>query len=293
MTLTIDATDASGNLTPSAKETVTGVVDTGSSSLVTCLRGLDNTTQQAHSTGANVVQWWTANDWNDFISSFLEGHVQQGGHQSLLDINNHTWLSQTAGTNPVNHLDVANAASGNPIVLSALGSDANIDIDITPKGTGAANIGGLLNVGGNPIDAGAWITWSPSYTNLTVGSGTVVAKYIQIGKTVILKFKFTFASDSSIGTAPTVSFPLPPTTDYFTEQTLGLADFIGPGIGDYTGRALLSGSNFSFRSLATPNVANPVNILSNVANQITGGAPVPFNSLPGSIISTSFSYETT
>lgn len=78
ITLVIDATDANGNSTPTVKETVTGVV--GASDTITNLvRGLDGTTAQAHSTGANVVMWITANLWNDFADAFTAEHSQLDG----------------------------------------------------------------------------------------------------------------------------------------------------------------------------------------------------------------------
>lgn len=172
----------------------------GSSSLVTCLRGLDNTTQQAHATGALVVQWWTANDWNDFIDSFLEGHVQQGGHQSLLDINNHTWLSQTPATNPVNHLDVANAASGSPVVLSAQGSDSNIDIDITPKGTGQVTTpnGTFPTIGlVNPYKFSAYNTTGQSVPITAWSKIVFQGKYFDTGSNfdTVTNYRFTAPID--------------------------------------------------------------------------------------------------
>jgi hypothetical protein len=135
VTLVIDATNASGQPTPSVKEVVTGVVS--GSQVVNLNRGQDGSTQQAHSTGASVVMWITANLWNDFQSAFLANHGQlHGYHKSLTDPNGNPWIDQVATTSAVNRLQVANAAAGNGIGLSAVGSDTNIDIDLTPKGTG-------------------------------------------------------------------------------------------------------------------------------------------------------------
>ncbi len=53
-----------------------------------------------------------------------------------------------------------------------------------------------------------WRDWTPTYTNLTVGNGTVVARYSKIGRTVNLHFSFTLGSTSSMGTAPQVSLPV-------------------------------------------------------------------------------------
>jgi hypothetical protein len=58
---------------------------------------------------------------------------------------------QTTGS-AVNALEVTNSATGDAIVVGAFGSDSNIDIDITPKGTGEVNIAaGNLNYAGTAI----------------------------------------------------------------------------------------------------------------------------------------------
>jgi hypothetical protein len=57
--------------------------------------------------------------------------------------------------------------------------------------------------------SGAWTTWTPSYTNLTLGNGTVVARYCQIGKVVFFNFFLTFGSTTSMTAAnPTFSLPV-------------------------------------------------------------------------------------
>jgi hypothetical protein len=140
---------------------------------------------------------------------------------------------------------------------------------------------------------GAWHDWTPTYANLTVGSGTVVARYMQIGKTVIVKFKFTFGSGSSINTTPTVSFPVTAASDVFGEMFLGLAMFVHIGSADFTGLAVCDSSSptsdFAFRDIATIGGSNPVNIVGNSGQQITSNAP--FTWAIGDILYTSFTYE--
>jgi hypothetical protein len=51
--------------------------------------------------------------------------------------------------------------------------------------------------------------WTPSYTNLTVGNGTVVARYQQVGNLVTCWFHFVLGSTSSVGNvriSPPVAF---------------------------------------------------------------------------------------
>ena len=56
----------------------------------------------------------------------------------------------------------------------------------------------------------AWAAWTPTWTNVTVGNGTVTAKYLQIGKMVWFRLSFVLGSTSAI--AGTASFTLPVTS---------------------------------------------------------------------------------
>ena len=56
---------------------------------------------------------------------------------------------------------------------------------------------------------GGYTSWTPTWTNLTVGNGTVNAKYTQIGKTVIFNLSLVFGSTTSIAsTFPGFSLPI-------------------------------------------------------------------------------------
>jgi hypothetical protein len=65
----------------------------------------------------------------------------------------------------------------------------------------AADLAGITNGA-----AGAWASYTPTWTNLTVGNGTVVAAYKQIGKTAFFRIAITF------GTTTTVSGVFYPST---------------------------------------------------------------------------------
>lgn len=118
------------------------------------------------------------------------------------DTNGNELLKVTATGSAVNELTLANSATGNAPVLSATGDDANIGITLTPKGTGKVTIADSTNIGG------AWQTWTPTLTNMTLGSGTVTAKYIQIGKTVHFRFVFVLGAGSAMGSIPQFSLPV-------------------------------------------------------------------------------------
>ena len=55
---------------------------------------------------------------------------------------------------------------------------------------------------------GAWTSYTPSWTNITVGNGTVTAKYMAVGKTVSFMINFTLGSTSSIGSLASVTLPV-------------------------------------------------------------------------------------
>jgi hypothetical protein len=56
--------------------------------------------------------------------------------------------------------------------------------------------------------SGAWTSWTPTWTNLTVGNGTVVARYCQVGKIVQAFIGFNMGSTSSMGSGPFFTLPV-------------------------------------------------------------------------------------
>lgn len=61
---------------------------------------------------------------------------------------------------------------------------------------------------------GVWKSWTPTWTNLTVGNGTGDYKYTQIGKTVIARFSFIFGSTSAFTGTPYLTLPVAPNASY-------------------------------------------------------------------------------
>jgi hypothetical protein len=92
---------------------------------------------------------------------------------------NYLFEYDTAGALGINHLKLVSAFTSNPALLTADGSDANIDIAITPKGSGALYLDGLKF----PTSDGG-----PNTFMYTDGSGN-------------LKFTATSVTTAIIGTA--------------------------------------------------------------------------------------------
>lgn len=60
---------------------------------------------------------------------------------TLLDSNSVAYVTATATASAVNNANIANSATGNAVVISAIGTDTNINLNVMPKGTGVVVLG--------------------------------------------------------------------------------------------------------------------------------------------------------
>ena len=92
-----------------------------------------------------------------------------------------------------------------------------------------------------------WVTWVPTPTNLTVGNGTLTAKYLELGHLVAVSVMFTLGSSSAVGTSPSLTLPVTATT-----RGVWQAQYSDTGTAYYIGRAeALTGSLYFYRSFVT------------------------------------------
>lgn len=106
----------------------------------------------------------------------------------------------------------------------------------------------------------AWTTWTPTLANLTLGSGTVTARYRRLGKTVDFHFKFVLGSGSAVGTQPTFTLPATPHSSYgLFQDAVGTADFADAGTANRRGIVwVFSGSTAIIYALSTTGVQTDV-----------------------------------
>lgn len=105
--------------------------------------------------------------------------------------------------------------------LTTIVNVINGNLDNTNLSAGAAIDASKLS-GGTSGMFGSWIVWTPTWTNLTVGNGTLTAKYIQIGKTVYFTLKLVWGSTTSMSGFPQVSLPATAAADYSYNHKLGI-----------------------------------------------------------------------
>ena len=104
------------------------------------------------------------------------------------DTNGNELMKVTATASAVNELTLANAATGNGPTLSSTGDDTNIDINITPKGTGEVNITNIDVVSGkvpfNTITNLAYASFYDADTADQTGS-TTAATAVEIATAAV------------------------------------------------------------------------------------------------------------
>lgn len=100
------------------------------------------------------------------------------------------------------------------------------------------------------VGLGEWKTWTPTWTNLTVGNGTQISKYTQIGKTVHYYIKFTLGSTSAVTGASNFTLPITPIfTTLAVDPIFGhcnLRDVTAGATGSFVGFARSAGSDAVF-----------------------------------------------
>lgn len=190
------------------------------------LAGTDATTMTFPTTSATIAR-------TDAGQTFTGVQVMTSPQviTSINDTNGNELIGVTATASAVNELTVANAATGNNPVISATGSDTNIGITLTPKGTGNAVLtsGNLVVANGNGVDFSATSgtgtsellddyeegTFNCTLTPSTSGTITLnVANfaYTKIGRTVMINGIVDVASVGSPVGASVVFGGLPFTT---------------------------------------------------------------------------------
>ena len=129
---------------------------------------------------------------------------------SIDDVNGNEMIIFSAVASAVNEFTFWNSASSNPLAIVASGSSANLDIQITPKGSGKVDInnGTLAVMSGSvgaPSIAFRTLPTYGLYLNSGVGiasAGTDVARFTHTGSGI---FYFIFTNAASGGTVSMVA----------------------------------------------------------------------------------------
>lgn len=255
------------------EQSFTGTIDT-SGVQVTGVKWTSGT-NSAHSAGVTVVDYVAAAHIQLISTGILLEHDQDGTHGNITG--GTASFSGAVSTDTINEYT---AAAGVTIDGLAVKDGALVTANsvIANNITAGAVTNAKLATSTGEV-GGAWQSWTPTWANLTVGDGTVTAKYLQIGKSVQGHVHFVFGTTSSVGTRPTFTLPVT------SVATLNALRCIGYGNVDAGG----GGSN-GFPAHASTTTAEVRRWDgNNDSNTVTSIAPATWST--GDYISLTFFYE--
>jgi len=194
-----------------------------------------------------------------------------------------TWIP--VGIGPHAHTPAAIGAISNALV-DAKGDLITATANDLPARLGVGTDGFFLQAASAESTglkwAGTYTSWTPTLTNITLGNGTINAKYLQIGKLVHATIAFTWGSTTSSSGTWYFSFPLTCATSGSTY--IGTCRLLDAGTANYPGMILVENST-SFLPFAQY-AANTWTETSNVSTT------TPFTWTTNDNMSASFIYET-
>jgi hypothetical protein len=121
-----------------------------------------------------------------------------------------------------------------------------------------------------------WTAFTPTYSGITVGNGTVTARYAKQGNLVSVYFRFVLGSTSSTGSYPIVILPSP-IVPVYRNQFVGT--FLDSGVQVYVGEFNTDGANVNCGGIGTG------------GSWASGGQTVPFTLSTNDVIQFNGTYE--
>lgn len=133
------------------------------------------------------------------------------------------------------------------------------------------------------IGLGAWTSYTPTWTNITIGNGTNNFKYNQIGKSVWVMGELTFGSTTSITGGPVFTLPVTASSLLSADSQFASASFLDSGTENYLGIVRLTATT-------TGNV-RAMNVGGTYARTVIVDGSTPFSWTTNDKICFSFWYE--
>jgi hypothetical protein len=125
------------------------------------------------------------------------------------------------------------------------------------------------------------VVYTPTLTNLTLGNGTINAKYVRVNKLVFVQISLVFGSTSSMGSNPSFSLPVAGAGTLGGAQ--GWTRILDSGVAFYMGTVAVN------TTAATPNVSGASGTYVTEAGGLT--ATVPMTWTTNDTLYINFMYE--
>lgn len=123
----------------------------------------------------------------------------------------------------------------------------------------------------------AWTSFTPTGTGFTVGAGSILSRYNEIGKTIIYRGQVTFGAGAGVTGDFSVNLPV---SAFTTVPGVGSLDMLDSGTSHYVGSCLITGSS----TLEFHGTFGPTN-----AGRVNGTNPFTF--VPGDVIRWAITYQ--
>lgn len=130
------------------------------------------------------------------------------------------------------------------------------------------------------LTIGPWTSYTPTYTNLTVGAGSNTGGFIKVGRTVHFYVRWIFGAGAAVGTNPTYSLPVQASTRYSstTLDAFGTVIILDSGTADFGGTSLFATSTSG--ALQVWNSAGTYL----TANSVTATVPMTWTTSDGFVV---------
>ncbi len=157
---------------------------------------LGGTTGQilAKATNADMDFTWITNDVGDITAVTAGTGISGGGTSGAVTITNSMATAIDAKG------DLVAGTGADTFARLAVGTNDHV---LTADSTAATG----LKWAAVPTPTYSWTTYTPSNTGITLGNGTQTARYVKIGKTVIVSYKLVLGSTSSFSGGIYVGLP--------------------------------------------------------------------------------------
>jgi len=143
---------------------------------------------------------------------------------------------------------------------------------------------GVLPTANGGVSQSAFSSYSPTWTNVTVGNGTVTAKYLQIGKLVLVHIIFTLGSTSAVSGDITITLPV--------TAAAATGNLIGLGRARYFDTSANAAFDGDVHDTSTTTAMLRINKVDGTYSQAAlASSTVPFTWATGYAITAQFWYE--
>jgi len=134
------------------------------------------------------------------------------------------------------------------LAYSSATANTNTRLGVGSNGQVLTVAGGVPSWATPSGGGGTWTNFTPTYTDITVGNGTVEARYSKTSNLVTVFFRFILGSTSSTGEYPVVTLPSPIVPLY---RLTMIGTWFDSGVQSYVGSFGTDGANVNCSGIGT------------------------------------------